>query len=638
MDQVTIRKLTEIIHANLGNENFGVNDLALAAGMSRSTVHRKLKTDFKKSASQFIREVRLQKAMEMLQQNMATVSEISFKVGFNSPAYFNTCFHQYFGYPPGEIKKRNLLEANGTGNGDILSVEPKRGPTSHELRLLRLVHFSRKTIVILSLTILILLALTYFLYIFYLKEFGEPIHVNLRTRDKSIAVLPFKNISNNPENQYFADGVMEDILNRLCKIKELRVISRGSVETFRESSISTNEIAKKLKVQYILEGSVQRDGDKVQVIAQLIDTKHDQHIWSEKYERELFDIFFIQSSIAQNIANELQAVLSNKEIEKIKKIPTQNPEAYNLFLKGRFFWNTRSEEDLKKSKEYFEKATVTDPDYAMAFAGLADTYFAQAWWEYIDRGEGFSSAKEIVLKALDLDQNLAGAHATLGTLLCWDEWKWEESRKELLIAIELNPNYSTAHQYYSELLDILGQNEEAMEQINIALELDPYSRTMLWLKAWYYYKVGNWKESLNACQSLEEIDPDYTSIYWLYFCNYLKQKNEVKAVESLQKIMVKIVDTSGKSVSAKEIYDQSGLTGLLKWLIGVELKKSKPNNIRLARFNAILGKKREAIMWLEKAFNSRMPEIPRINTDPDFESLRNELRFRKIVKQMDLTP
>lgn len=633
MDQVIIRKLTEIIHANLDDENFGVRELALASGMSRSKIHRKLKSTLKKSVSQFIREVRLQKAMEMLLQNVATVSEISYKVGFNSPAYFNSCFHHYFGYPPGEVKKRSLLDNEESNNKNPSENQPK----SPGINLTRRGNYSRRPILFVSLIFLVLFALTYFMYSL---SVGEPNPVNtfrLNKHEKSIAVLPFKNLSGNPENQYFADGIMEDILNNLCHIKELRVISRASVEEFRDSTINAQEIAKKLHVRYILEGSIQRQGDKAKVVIQLIDAKHDQHIWAEKFEKEMVDNFVIQSSIAKKVASELQAVISPKETERIEKISTDNPEAYDRYLMGRFFWSKRTKEGLKKSIAYFEEAIALDPDYAIAYAGLADAYFIQTWWRWMDRDEGFALAKKFVLQALEIDQNLCEAHATLGGLLCYDEWEWEKARKELLIAIELNPNYATAHQYYSELLDILGQTEEALEEINTALALEPYSKLMFGLESLYLYNQGKLKESLSACKSVEEIDSTYTSNYWRRFYIYINLGEDLKAVETFRKILTMNPTTVSLAGSVNEIYNKSKINGILKWGIDLELKKKIPSSARLAKWNILLGKKEESLKWLEKAMEMRLPDIPRIYTDPDYKILHNEPRFKKMIKQMGLS-
>ena len=636
MNSEFVKRLTDIVEANMADENFGVEDLVREMGLSHISLHRKLKTISNQTISQFIREIRLKRAKELLLNEDLTVSEIAYRVGFGSPTYFNKCFHEYFGYPPGEVKKRSLSTEAEPDNENLITLGfAKKEPTSAVTSPIRQLKFSRKSMIVVSLVFLILFSLTFFLYIAFIKE-ANPV-LRLKDRDKSIAVLPFKNLSANPENQYFADGVMEDILNNLCHIKELRVISMASVEKFRESTKNAQEIAEKLKVQYILEGSVQRDKDKVKVVIQLIDVSHDQQIWFEKFENELFNIFVIQSSIAQKVAAELGVVLSLKETERIKKISTRNPEAYDCYLMGRFYWNKRTREGLKKSIAYFEEAIALDPDYATGYAGLADAYFIQVWWKWIDREAGYAQAKKFVLQALKLDPNLSEAHATLGELLCWDEWKWDEARKEMLIAIELNPNYAIAHQYISELLGILGQTDEALEEINIALALEPYSRAMLSNKSVYYYNKGKLEESLSVLRNLEEIDPNYQLAYMRYFYIYLRKGENLKAAKAFQTFLAEDSLTVGQADSVKEIYNKSKINGILKWQIDSELRKTRPNATTLAKYNILLGNKEESLKWLEKAVQIRVPEIPRIDTDPDYKILQFEPRFKRIINQMGLT-
>jgi TolB-like protein/AraC-like DNA-binding protein len=318
--QVIIRKLTEIIHANLEKENFGVSELAVAAGMSRSSVHRKLKSFVKKTASQFIREVRLQKAMELLQQDMATASEIAYKVGFNSPTYFNTCFHHYFGYPPGEVRKKNITE-NEVNKAQTLLNQDEAKPelTTFAPENVKWIRFSRRKFFgLLIMTILVYL-LTLLWHISYQNESKLPFKNTTRSREKSIVVLPFKSLSNNAENLTFAEGLVEDILNNLFRIKELMVISRTSGEPYCGEIRSAPETARELNVNFILEGSVQQEEGKVRIFVQLIDAGNDRHIWSEKYVRDIADIFFNQSSIAKQVTDELQAVLTSCETEHIEK-------------------------------------------------------------------------------------------------------------------------------------------------------------------------------------------------------------------------------------------------------------------------------------------------------------------------------
>jgi TolB-like protein/Tfp pilus assembly protein PilF len=484
-------------------------------------------------------------------------------------------------------------------------------------------------IIIGSFLVLALLVLGYF-FIPKLFESSKPV-------EKSIAVLPFENLSSDEEQLWFSDGITDVIISQLSKISDLRVLGRTSTLKYREEQKSISEIGKELGVNFIIEGTVQRQGNKMRISVQLIRVINEGHIWSDIYDREWKDIFEVQSDIAQRIAEGLKTVLTPEQKELIEKRQTKNPEAYNLYLQGRFFWNKRTEEAQKKSIEYFEKSVSVDPDYAMAYAGLADAYFILTWWGWSPRPDGYIKAKEFVLKALEIDKNLAEAHATLGALLSWSEWNWEGARKELKLATELNPNYATAHQYYSEFLDIIGENDEARVQINMALELDPFIPVMRGLSGAYYYHEGKFIESLDEYRKLQEIDPDYGSIHWGYFNIYVKQGEDLKAVEELQKIMTLDSSTIKNVNVVKELYNKSGMNGILNWLIELELIKPYPYDYDLAAQYARLGKKDEALNWLEKAVEKRTPNIPRINNDPDFDNLRSEPRFKAIIKKLGLS-
>jgi TolB-like protein len=305
LDQAFIKKLTDIILANLKNEHFGVEELSRFMGMSHSTIHRKLRSYTNRSLIQFIREIRLQKAHEMLKQNLS---------------------------------------------GDA-------------------------------------------------------------------------------DNQYFADGVTADLRDHLSRIRGLKVISGTTSEHFRGSTLTIPEIAKKLGVNYILEGSTQEDNNRTRVSVKLIDAKSDLQLLSETLDRELRDIFSVQSEIAQNVAGKLEAVLSAEEIEQIEKIPTKSTEAHINYLKGRYSWSLRTKESLMTSIKYFEKSIAEDPSYALAYTGLADAYYFQARNHLIPTAEGFRKAKEIAQKALDIDPSLAEAHAIIGGVYAWGDWQWEKARR-----------------------------------------------------------------------------------------------------------------------------------------------------------------------------------------------------------------
>ncbi len=346
-DTEFIEHLSKIILDNLGNENFGVNELIMASGVNKNYLRGRIKSIKKITINQFITEIRLEKAREFLLEGTYTATEVADNCGFNSPTYFNKCFHDHFGYPPGDIKKRTVTKSEST------NPESKTVNTSNNKSGLKnLLHSKNTKIISVSATIFVLVGiiLTSIFFVQNSTAFKQ------KTIEKSIAVLPFKNLSENEENRYFADGVVEDILDRLTKISELKVVSRTSVEQFRESIESAPEIGKKLGVNYILEGSVQRQEGKIRITIQLIDAKNDRHILSEKIDRDMKDILELESDIAKLIADKLQTAISPEEKQLIEKTHTHNTEAYDLLFNGTISIGIiRSPESITKSIEYFTK-------------------------------------------------------------------------------------------------------------------------------------------------------------------------------------------------------------------------------------------------------------------------------------------
>jgi TolB-like protein len=511
------------------------------------------------------------------------------------------------------LKKQNQLE----GNVSKEVAEPK--PEKYQKLITK--------IIITSAIILTLIVSGYFII--------PKLFISSKPFEKSIAVLPFVNLSNDPEQEYFSDGMVDAILDHLFKAGELKVISRTSSMIYKDSRLPLKTIAHELGVSSILEGSWQKIGNNVRITAQLIDTKTDTHLWSETYDRTLSDIFIIQSEVAKNVARELKATITIKEKGQIEKPQTESIEAYNLYLQGRFFWSKRTKEGLEKSVEYFRKSIAIDPNYALAYAGLADAYHIQAWWGWTPRLEGFIKSKEFVLKALEIDKDLAEAHATLGSLLLWSDWDWNGARNELNLAIRLNPGYANAYQYYSEFFEITGPKNEAREQINTAISLDPLSSVMHFLSGRYYYNEGKYDESLNELSKVLEINPGYKSVYPLRFYIYLMQGEDLKAVEAFKKMMLSDTSTFKYSNIVKEIFSKSGINGILNFMVALELKNPDPWTISI--YFALANNREEALNWLEKAVEEHTPNVPRINSEPIFENLRSEPRFQALIKKIGLS-
>jgi TolB-like protein/class 3 adenylate cyclase len=451
--------------------------------------------------------------------------------------------------------------------------------------------------------------------------------------EKSIAVLAFDDQSPDSDQEWLGDGIADAILNALAHIRGMQVTGKTSSFSFKGKNVTIKEIGKALNVRTILEGSVSKVGDKLRINAQLIDVETDRNLWSQSYDRKLDDVFAIQSEIAKSVALELSTVLSPKEIEQFEKRGTENVEAYNLYLLGRHFWHKRTEQDLRKSVNYFHQALSLDTDYALAHAGLADAYLIQVEWGWLSRSEGYPKTKEQALKALEIEPNLAEAHATLG-ILATVEWQWSNAETELNKAIELNPNYATGRQYYSEYLDVTRQPDKAREQINRALKLNPLSIILHIISSSYYFNEGKLNESLAAVMKAMDLDRNRTELYWKLFHIYREQGKDEDALKQLEIIWLMDSTNTKYIKDINYVYANSEIDGVLRWWTELDEYKSTP--IYMAYHYAVLGEKELALDWIEKAFELGQPGMATINNTIWFENLRSEPRFIALLKEMGL--
>ncbi len=460
--------------------------------------------------------------------------------------------------------------------------------------------------------------------------------------EKSIAVLPFSNLSEEEGNEHFADGLVEDLLNRISVIEELKVISRTSSDMFRERGLkSIPEIASELGgVSYILEGSVRRYGNKARITVQLIDAINDDHIWADNYDRDIVDVFKTQSEIAMQIATELNTILTSNQKTHLQENKTTNVKAFELYQMGRFYWNKRTGDGYTTSIEYFEQAIDEDPAYGLAYAGLADTYNLMALQGWIDRQEGRDSAEKLAFEALELDENLAEAYTVLGSIYDYVDWDWENAENAFKRALRLNPNYATAHHYYSEHLSIQGRHEEARLHIDKALELDPLSFVIRYVSVKLYYHQGRFEEALLDLQKCIELQKDHPWIEDYSIRIYWQLGEEEKTFELL---WARIIDPPvvHDLDLVKRIYNESGVKGVIEYdnEITIELSEGGDNyTFYLANSYAMIGEEKKAIYWLEKAFESYGRISPEISFNIHFRSLRNNPTYIAILEEMGLEP
>jgi len=407
------------------------------------------------------------------------------------------------------------------------------------------------------------------------------------------------------------------------------------------NTLDLKKMAGKLNVRFFLSGSVQKTGEQVLVMAQLTDISKNQIIWSEKYPRKLSDIFQIQSEIAKQVAANLQTVISKKEKEQIEKMPTQNMEAHAWYVMGRYLLDRRGWRDVRINKFItpFKNAIAADPQYAEAYVGLADVYLTFTRTQSYPSPEGFIKAKENVLKALELDNNLAEAHATLGAILYWSEWKWEDARNELERALKLNPNNAQAHRSYASLMAILHQKDLARFHCFRAAELNPVSPYLILWKANFLKEEDKFNEAMGEYNKFIEMYPENYSVYYHLWDYFLKTEEEQQALESLQKAFQLVPEDRPFVDTIKVVYDKYGIKGLDNWLNEHKIKYDDKGSWQgIVRYYNKIGEKEKALDWLEKAFKWKTPNLPEVIARTTLDNLHNEPRFQALLDSMGLTP
>jgi len=454
---------------------------------------------------------------------------------------------------------------------------------------------------------------------------------------KSIAVLPFENLSEDKANAYFAEGVQDEILTRLAKVADLKVISRTSTQRFKSAPSDLPEIARRLGVMNILEGSVQKSNDQVRVNVQLINAINDAHLWAEIYDRKLTDLFAVESDIAKTIADTLQAKLSGSEKNLIAKTPTVNNEAYELYLKGRFFWNKRTGADLRKAIDYFEQATTKDPSYALAYVGLADSYLLLSNYGAAAPRDSIPQAKAAAKKALELDSNLGEAHASFG-ILSEDDFQFERAISEFERAIELSPNYATAHHWFGDgPLMALGQSDRSIAEGKRSVELDPLSLVNNADLGWDYINARRYDEAIAQLKKTIEIDSHFYLAHY-YLGEALLLKGQVTQSIAEYRIAVDLDDDPLALGLLGQAYGRAGQQDEAKKILEQLTQEAKSRYVPAYSFALVrtsLGDKEGAIDALEQAYrNGEGADISVIKVDPLLDDLRGHPRFEALMQKV----
>ncbi len=454
---------------------------------------------------------------------------------------------------------------------------------------------------------------------------------------RSVAVLPLENLSREPSQDYFSDGMTDELITDLGQFSELRVISRTSVMTYKGARRPLPQIARELNVDAVVEGSVLRSGNLVRITAQLIRASSDEHLWAQSYEVQLRDILAVQRIVAQSIAGQIRVKLNPKN--RAERPRVVNAEAYEAYLKGRYFWNRRTGEGLKKAVDYFSQAIEKDPNYAQAYAGLADTYALMGDWEYgvLPPTFAFPRAKAAATTAVALDATLGEAHTSLAFVLDLFDWDWGAAEREYQQAIEFSPNYATAHQWYAWHLIVLGKNSDAMTEMRKAESLDPLSLIISADMADVLLIARRADDSIRQSQRTLELDPRFAVAHYQLGQAFVQKRMHNKGISELQQAigfsggnrtfrcsLAYAYAVSGKSSEALEI---------LRDL------RNQPNGFsnasEIALIYVALKDKDQAMRWLEKAYTERFN--PSILMRPGFDPLRSNPRFLDLLRRIGLS-
>jgi TolB-like protein/DNA-binding winged helix-turn-helix (wHTH) protein/Flp pilus assembly protein TadD len=457
-------------------------------------------------------------------------------------------------------------------------------------------------------------------------------------RIQSIAVLPLENLSHEPEQEYFADGITEELITSLSKIGALHVTSRTSVMRYKRTNKSLPQIARELNVDGIVEGTVQRSGDRVRVTAQLIYAPTDRHIWAERYDRELKDVLALQNEVARTIANEIKATLTPQEQKNLASVPPVNPGAYEAYLKGRYFWNKRTAEGIRKASDYFQQAIDQNPSYGRAYSGLADCNSGLAWHGFAAPKEVLPSAKTAALKAIEIDPASGEAHASLALVLSHQR-SWAAAETEFKRALELSPGYANAHHWYGDFLSVQGRHDEALVEAKRAFELDPLSPMINTWLGYRYYNARRYDEAIEQCRKILEFDPSFAAAHLLLGQAYLQKGLKTQAISELQSATILSGESPIYLAQVGVAFAIDGKHSEAQGVIDQLRKKSGQSYVSsygLAQIYSALGDKQRTMLSLQSAYDEGAVWLQYLQVDPVLDPVRSQPRFQDLVRQMGL--
>ena len=469
--------------------------------------------------------------------------------------------------------------------------------------------------------------------------FGLRAYLAARDSDaaiESIAVLPFVNQNDDPETEYRSDGLTESIINSLAQVPNLKVIARSSVFRYKGKQTDPLAAGRELGVRAVLTGRVMQRGDDLAISTELLDVRENKQLWGEQYNEKAANLLAVQRAIATEISGKLRLKLSGADESRVTKHYTDDPEAYQLYLKGRFHWNRRTQESLEKSVEYLNQAIERDPAYALAYAALADSWFSRGWYRYVVPKEAYERARAAATRALEIDGNLAEGHAILAAIKTTYEWDWQGAEREFKLAIQLNPNYATAHQRYSLFLPIAGRFDEAISEAKRARELDPLSLPINENVGDILYLARRYGEAEEQLRKTLELDPNYGVARGTLAKVYEAQGRYEEALN--ERLAGSPPETAAE---IRKIFAASGIKGVWRHWLEQRLERAKREYVSpadIALFYARLGERDEAFSWLERAMQERSILFNYLAADARFDNLRPDPRFPELLGRVGLQP
>ena len=525
---------------------------------------------------------------------------------------------------PSPGAKRRAPSKTTAVKTEVISIKP----TDPDPSLPPIKPRERRGVVWASLVLFVVLMLAVSFYLLFWR--GQAID--------SVAVLPFSNLSGDANAEYLSDGLTEGLISNLSQLPALRVIAHSSVSRYKGQQPDPQTVGRELKVRAVLVGHVMQREDGLTINLELVDARDSRRLWGGQYDRKLADLLAMQEDISRTISEKLQLRLTGEEQKRLAKRYTENNEAYRLYLKGRYYWNKRNDEGLKQSISYFQQAIDKDPLYALAYSGMADAYFIRAGQDLPPK-EAIPLAKGAALQALRIDESLAEAHTSLAAVKFWFEWDWKGAETEFKRALDLNPGYATAHQWYAEYLAVLGRADQSLAEIQRARDLDPLSLPINIDVGVFTYYAGRYDEARAEFQKALEMDATSTQAHRFLGMTHERQKQYKEAIDELSKV-VAISGDSSSLAALGYTYAVSNHPAEARQLLSKLQEQARHSYVppyHIAIIYAGLGEKDQAFAWLEKAYRERADyTLCYLKVEPRFESLRSDPRFQDLLRRVGL--